>query len=328
MINLFRKHRLSFINIIFWVWLLYVLAALIFWFISLEMQNQTMYEFRLLQISKEDPEFVEKILMLEDARDRKSFQYKGEGIVSFFLIIFGALFLYRHTRKQFRFAQQQQNFMMAITHELKTPIAVSQLNLETLQKRKLSEEMQQKLINNTLIETSRLHTLTNNILLSSQLESGSYVVQLESLDISKVVLEVVKDFRRRFPTRDIVHVVEENLFIKGEQLLLSLLVSNLMDNAIKYSPVNSSISVQLNQSDGYTLLTITDEGNGIADKEKNKIFNKFYRVGDEAVRKTKGTGLGLYLCKKIVKDLNGTISIEDNFPRGTVFIINFPLLKK
>ena len=146
--------------------------------------------------------------------------------------------------------------------------------------------------------------------------------------MSKVVLEVVKDFRRRFPARDIIHVVEENLFIKGEQLLLSLLVSNLLDNAVKYSPVDSSISLQLNQSHGYAKLTVTDEGNGISDKEKNKIFNKFYRVGDEAVRKTKGTGLGLYLCKKIVKDLNGTISIDDNSPKGTIFIINFPLLKK
>lgn len=327
MINLFRKHRLYFINVIFWIWLLYILAALVFWFISLEMQNQMMYEFRLLEISKEDPQYVDKILALEDARNRKSFQYKGEGIVSFFLIVLGAFFLYHHTRKQFRFAQQQQNFMMAITHELKTPIAVSQLNLETLQKRKLPDEMQQKLINNTLLETSRLHTLTNNILLSSQLESGNYIVQLESLDISKVVLDVIKDFRRRFATRDIIHVVEENLFIKGEQVLLNLLISNLLDNAVKYSPADSSIVLHLNRSGAYARLSVADEGNGITDEEKNKIFNKFYRVGDETVRKTKGTGLGLYLCKKIVKDLNGSIALEDNIPKGTIFIINFPLLK-
>lgn len=328
MINLFRKHRLGFISLIFWIWLLYIVAALVWWFISLEMQNEMMFEFRLLELSKEDPKYVDKVLRLENARERKSFQYIGEGVVSLGLILFGAFFLYHHTRKQFRFAQQQQNFMMAITHELKTPIAVSQLNLETLQKRKLPEEMQQKLIANTLLETSRLHSLTNNILFSAQLESGNYNIQPEAVNISNVLLEVLKDFRRRFTTRDIIHFVEENIFVNGEELSLNLLISNLLDNAVKYSPANSSITVHLKSHADKVMLSIADEGNGISEEEKNKIFNKFYRIGNESVRTTKGTGLGLYLCKKIVKDLNGNITLADNSPKGTVFIINFPLLKK
>lgn len=328
MINIFSKHRLAFINVIFWIWLLYIVAALVWWFISLEMQNEMMFEFRMLELSKEDPRYVEKVFLLEDARGRKSFQYIGEGVVSLGLILFGAFFLYYHTRKQFRFTQQQQNFMMAITHELKTPIAVSQLNLETLQKRKLPEEMQQKLINNTLLETSRLHSLTNNILFSAQLESGNYNTHRDAVNISNVLLEVIKDFRRRFTTRDIIHFVEENVFVHGEQLSLNLLISNLLDNAVKYSPVDSSITINLKTYTDTITLSIADEGNGISEEEKNKIFNKFYRVGHESVRTAKGTGLGLYLCKKIVKDMHGSITLQNNTPKGTVFIINFPLLKK
>ncbi|MCU7693153.1 sensor histidine kinase [Haoranjiania flava] len=327
MFDVVKKHKLSILTAIYWTWMLYIVAALVWWFISLERQNHQMYQYRIEELIKDDPLYTDKVYALDDARRRKSFQYIGEGVVSLALIIIGAGYLYRATRKQFRFATQQQNFMMAITHELKTPIAVAQLNLETLQKRKLNEEMQQKLIANTLIETSRLNTLTNNVLFSSQLESGQYSVQYQPVDISKIVLEAVKDFRRRFIQRQIEHVVEENLFITGEHLLLQLVISNLIDNAIKYSPADSLISVRLKQKENCAVLSIADEGEGIREEEKNKIFNKFYRVGNEAVRKTKGTGLGLYLCKKIVKDFGGNIRIEDNKPKGSFFIINFPLIK-
>lgn len=327
MFDVVKKHKLTILAVIYWTWMSYIFAALVWWFISLEKQNHQMYQFRIEELVKDDPLYEDKIYALDDAKRRKSIQYIGEGVVSLALIIFGAGYLYRATRKQFRFAMQQQNFMMAITHELKTPIAVAQLNLETLQKRKLGEDMQQKLLANTLLEISRLNALTNNVLFSSQLESGQYNVQYQTVDFSKIVLEAVKDFRRRYVQRDIEHVVAENLFITGEHLLLQLLVSNLLDNAIKYSPNDSPISVRLVNKETNAALSIADAGDGIAEEEKGKIFNKFYRVGNESVRKTKGTGLGLYLCKKIVKDFGGAIRIDSNQPKGSVFIINFPLVK-
>ncbi|WP_457848411.1 histidine kinase dimerization/phospho-acceptor domain-containing protein, partial [Staphylococcus aureus] len=94
----------------------------------------------------------QKILAIEEAKKRKTAQYVGEGVTFLALIIIGAVFVFRATRRQLKLSQQQQNFMMAVTHELKTPIAITQLNLETLQKRKLEEDKQQKLISNTLQE--------------------------------------------------------------------------------------------------------------------------------------------------------------------------------
>ena len=112
---------------------------------------------------------------IDNDSKRNTEKYIAEGVTFLILIFVGAFFVYRSVRKQFRVQLQQQNFMMAITHELKTPISVAMLNLETLQKYQLDAEKQKKLIRMTLQETSRLDTLINNILVSSQLEGGGYV---------------------------------------------------------------------------------------------------------------------------------------------------------
>ena len=109
-------------------------------------------------------------IRLLDEHKRNKTKYLGEGSIFFLLILVGAAFVYRSVRRQFKMQQQQQNFMMAVTHELKTPISVARLNLETLLKYTLDPEKQKKLIRMTLEETARLNFLTNNILIASQLE--------------------------------------------------------------------------------------------------------------------------------------------------------------
>ena len=98
-----------------------------------------------------------------------------------------------------------------------------------------------------------------------------------------------------------------------------------MDNAHKYSTITSPISVLLTSHDNYIQLTIKDEGVGIPIGERGKIFEKFYRIGDESTRTTKGTGLGLYLCKKISEFHHATIFVHANTPNGSIFNINFPI---
>ena len=106
-------------------------------------------------------------------------------------------------------------------------------------------------------------------------------------------------------------------------LLLQLMVSNLIENAIKYSPKEKPITCKLTKSGSDVILNIIDEGIGIADAEKTKIFEKFYRTGNESTRKTQGTGLGLYLCSKIAADHNADISVTNNIPAGSNFAIHF-----
>ena len=101
-----------------------------------------------------------------------------------------------------------------------------------------------------------------------------------------------------------------------------MLLNNLLDNALKYSDKETDVKVELKKINGKVVLKIIDKGEGIADEEKKRIFQKFYRVGSETTRKTKGTGLGLYLCKRIVHDHKGTITVHDNVPKGSIFIVS------
>ena len=321
MIRRLRKQRLALITFVYWFLLIYIIAALVWWFISLENQNTLMFEYRIVELDKDDPSYTQKLWQLSDERHRKTMQYIGEGSTFLLLILVGAVFVYRATKKQIRLSQQQQNFMMAVTHELKTPIAVTRLNLETLQKRKLDELQQSKLIVHALEETNRLNVLTNNILVAAQLESGNYVISRQPIDISELVTSCVDDFAARFPKRVIHTQIGEKIFTEGETMLLQMLVNNLIDNALKYSGQLKPVGVILKKDGRKVLLQVLDMGEGIADNEKKKIFEKFYRSGNESVRVAKGTGLGLYLCKRIVKDHKGEIKVQDNIPNGTIFTV-------
>ena len=153
------RKRLRRTTIIYWTLLLYIIAALVWWFISLEKQNQQIAKQRYINLSSQTDSLTtlrlaEKLDTINDETNRNTGKYIAEGITFLILILIGAAFVYRSVRRQFRLQQQQQNFMMAVTHELKTPIAVARLNLETLQKYNLDPEKQKKLIRTTLDETT------------------------------------------------------------------------------------------------------------------------------------------------------------------------------
>jgi signal transduction histidine kinase len=153
MISAYKKRRLAFITVVYWFLLLFIMAAWVWWFISLQNQNNQMRMYKLLQLNKDDVAYDQSLDLINEEHKRKTTQWISEGITFVIVTLIGAVFVYRSVRKQFLLGKQQQNFMMAVTHELKTPIAVINLSLETLQKRKLDEEKQQRLISTTLQET-------------------------------------------------------------------------------------------------------------------------------------------------------------------------------
>lgn len=317
----FKIKKLRTIYILYWFLLTYIIAALIWWFIALSQQNKMMTDYKLSELNTAQPDYQKQLAKINDEKHRNTGQYIGEGVTFFLLIIVGAVFVFRAVRRQFRQSQQQQNFMMAITHELKTPIAITKLNLETLQKHKLAESQQQQLISNTLQEAGRMNTLCNNLLLASQIEAGDYKLTLEKIDIGELISESVNDFKMRFPKRIINWETLPNIYLSGDRLLLQMAVNNLIDNAIKYSGKEKKIEVQLKNENDEMKFLIKDEGKGIPDKEKDKIFTKFYRVGNLHTKEAKGTGLGLYLSKKIIEQHNGSIIVTDNQPQGSIFEI-------
>jgi len=312
--------KIQLIYIIYWCLLAYTVAALVFWFISLNNQNRRMTSYKMQDL-KGSGDFKIKYSKIQEEKRRKTAQYIGEGITFFLVILAGAIFIFRSVRRQLKQSIQQQNFMIAITHELKTPIAVAQLNLETLQKRKLDEAQQQRLIHNTLQETVRLNTLCNNMLLSSQIEAGGYKLITEELNLSELVENCAQEFVIRFPYKQVIQKIQRDVYVIGDKLLLQMAVNNLVDNAIKYSPKSSPVIIGIEEKEDI-LLTITDEGTGIMDEDKKKVFEKFYRAGNVATKSAKGTGLGLYLTFKIIKAHHGNITISDHFPYGSVFTIH------
>ncbi|HTE07340.1 MAG TPA: ATP-binding protein [Flavitalea sp.] len=317
-----KKQRLRIITIVYWLLLVYIVAALVWWFIELENQNRQMANYKLSELRLDDPGFNQKMEVVESARARKTTQYISEGSTFLALIIIVAVFMYRAIRRQFTLQIQQENFMMAVTHELKTPIAIAKLNLETLQKHQLDEEKRHKLLNMTVQEINRLNSLATNILVSAQLEAGSTFAK-EELNFSDLVKRSATDYMHRYPERRWTIDVEDEVEVKGDALLLEILVNNLLENSVKYSETGTPITCSLKKEAQVIILQVRDVGPGIPAGEKRKIFRKFYRLGNEEVRSTKGTGLGLYLCKKIAADHHAVIRIEDNHPQGSVFVIKF-----
>jgi signal transduction histidine kinase len=314
--------RLHIIFIIYWFLLAYIIAALVWWYIALMQQNEILADYKLLQ-QKDTTSKQQEINMVYEEKKRKTAQYTGEGATFLLLIIAGAIFIYRVVKKQFKQARQQQNFMMAITHELKTPIAVTKLNLETLQKHKLSTKLHERLITNTLQEANRLNDLCNNMLLAGQIEAKGYQVTNEEINLTSLVSECVHDFIIRYPQRNIKADLEPDIYLTGDRLLLQIAINNLIDNAVKYSLRDTSVWIELKKGISIISLLVKDEGKGIPDQEKERVFNKFYRLGNKHTREAKGTGLGLYLTKRIIQQHNGTIIVTDNQPYGSNFVINF-----
>ena len=323
--SFYRTNRLRIIILVYWVLLAYIIAALVWWFIALNRQNVQMASYEISQLKIGNPDNSRLLQEIVDIKKRKTAQYIGEGVIFLLLILSGAVFIYRAVRRQFKSGQDQQNFMMAITHELKTPIAITKLNLETLLKRKLEDSQQQRLIQNTIQEANRLNALCNNMLLASQLEAGGHSVTKEEVDLSELTLSCVSDFKIRYPQRLFKEEIAAEVYVMGDSVLLQMAINNLIDNALKYSPKESAITIVLRPQQKQVSLMIIDEGKGIDLMEKKKIFEKFYRIGNKATKEAKGTGLGLYLTRKIALQHGASIFVVDNTPTGSNFTILFTM---
>lgn len=321
--KLFKIKRLRTIFILYWFLLAYIIAALIWWFIALNRQNNNMAAFRMETIKEfpplsRDQDYLRKI---QQEKKRKTAQFIGEGGTFLLLIMAGAFFVYRGLRRQFIQSRQHQDFIMAITHELKTPIAVTKLNLETLQKHNLADDKKQKLLENTIQEANRLNALCNNMLLASQMEAGRYHLTQERINLSELAEGCVKDYASRFPHRIIIEDIQPDLFILADMLMMEMAFNNILDNAFKYSEKNTIVKVCVKLEDEIVKISIADEGKGIAEEEKKNIFMKFYRGDSLLAKKAKGTGIGLYLAKNIVEQHMGDITVTNNVPRGSIFEI-------
>ena len=162
------------------------------------------------------------------------------------------------------------------------------------------------------------------MLFASQLEGRQYKATREQFDLSELMEDAVADYAGRYPRR-FEEEIATGCKITGDKVMLHMAVNNLLENAVKYTPADKDVLVRLTTSQQSAIIQVIDQGIGIPDAEKKNIFDKFYRVGNEESRKSRGTGLGLYLTNKIVLQHKGRITIKDNTPSGSIFEICLPL---
>ncbi|MFZ9687573.1 MAG: sensor histidine kinase [Chitinophagaceae bacterium] len=322
--KLLDKIPLKFAEYAFWILVVYILAALAWWYIELDQQNDLMLQYKMETLQNSGLLNKKALSEIQDEHQRNAKQYIGEGLTFFGFIVLGGILLYIAVRRQIRYHLQQKNFMMAVTHELKTPIAVTKLSLETLKRHQLDEEKKTKLIHQAINETERLDTLCNNILLSSQLDAGGYQLSKDLFNVSALLTNAVDAFKIRYPGRKFLLEKAGDLHCVGDEFLIRLVINNIIDNAIKYTKADSDIAFECFEDNDSIEIHVKDQGEGIPSALKSKIFERFYRLEDERTRKSKGTGLGLYLSTKIINDHGGAIEVRDNLPKGSIFVIQLP----
>jgi signal transduction histidine kinase len=310
--------------------LTYIIAIIIFWGISLQKQSTQIHELQLATLrsqvdSTQNPTLYAKRLdEVKHSRSARTAQYIGEGATFLIVILIGAVVVYTSFVRRIRLSRQQNNFMLAVTHELKSPIAAIKLNLQTLEKHQLNEDKKKQLLDRSIKESNRLNDLCNNMLFASQMEGGMYKFAREPFDLSELAENAIEEYAIRYP-RKFEQDIVQGCKITGDKVMLQMAINNLLENAIKYTPEDKPIALTLDVKDKNATLCVKDQGTGIPDNEKKKIFNKFYRVGNEESRKSKGTGLGLYLTNKIVLQHKGRITVHNNTPTGSVFEICLPV---
>lgn len=321
--------RYTSFNIIYVLLLLYAIAALLFWGLSLQRQSRTIYQIERADLPhqidsvRQPALYKQKLGELTVRMHKRRSQYIGEGSTLLVILLVGAAVVYTSLQRHVRLQRQQANFMLAVTHELKSPIAGVKLSIQTLQRHKLSEEQRTQLLSRCIQEADRLSELCNNMLVTSQIEGRQYKSANERLSLTELARESAATYGARYPGR-INSRLEEGCLVQGDLLLLQMALHNLLENAVKYTPADARVTLSVFYRQGKAIAEVADEGAGIPDNEKKKIFHKFYRVGDEDTRRTKGTGLGLYLTRRIVRQHKGRITVRNNEPRGTIFQICLP----
>jgi len=248
----------------------------------------------------------------------------GETAVFLFIFFVGAYYLQKAIDQERKLHHRQKNFLLSVTHELKSPLASIKLYLQTILKRELDPAQQKSFLTNSLKDIERLDDLVENMLLATKIESNLYTFPKESFNFSELVNSVAGRLQVHTCSSQIIKLsVQQGIMLKGDKFALTSVVTNLIENAVKYSPACAEVNVSLRRSDGQIQFIVADSGIGINDQEKSRIFEKFYRVGSEDTRKTKGIGLGLFIVKQVLDKHQASIKVKNNQPSGTIFEVTF-----
>ena len=262
------------------------------------------------ELKKEPAEIAKRITMIF-----------GEGLVFFGILIFGLSKIRSSIIKELRLSERQNNFLLSVTHELKTPLAANKLYLQTILKRKLDEQSKTDLLQKAVQENERLELMIDNILNASRIENKALQPMKEEKNLSEIMNSVVDRFHRRNQKEFISCEIESGIVVPVDVFFIETILNNLIENAIKYGTIEKGISVYLFRKNHDILFGVKDQGPGISKELRKQIFYKFFRAGNEETRMKKGSGLGLFIVSELVRMHDAKIIYKENSPSGANFEI-------
>jgi signal transduction histidine kinase len=250
----------------------------------------------------------------------------SEGTFFAILLLVLVALLWRTLRREAELERQHRNFLSAITHELKSPLASMRLALETVLSGRADEASGRRFLNNALQDAERLQDLVQKVLETTRYGHGAHTLRQREASLSQLVARAADAVRVRVESAggEITSEIEPLVCAVIDEEALAIAVSNLLENAVKYGGRKPRVRVRLAAEHGRAVLEVSDTGDGIPAEEVPFVFDMFYRAGDELSRTSQGTGLGLYLVRQIVHAHRGTVRIASTGPEGTTFRVELP----
>ncbi len=224
--------------------------------------------------------------------------------------------------------QLRANLLRTISHDLRTPLTTISGNADNLlcNEDSFDEETKKQIYSDIYNDSMWLTDLVENLLYATRIEEGRMTLRTSTELLSEIVEESMQHLKRKAAARPIIVVCEDDLLlVRADAKLIVQVITNIVDNALKYTPAGSVITLTAGKANGMAEVQIADTGRGIPNEEKQKIFDKFYCGKNKIADNRRSLGLGLYLCKAIVEAHGGTIHVTDNLPKGAVFSFTLPL---
>ena len=243
----------------------------------------------------------------------------------------GVVYAFRNVTEERALDELKGEFVATISHELRTPLAAIYGSAQTLRRDdlELDEETSGRLLVVITTESERLTRIASEILLANSLDSGRLVLDSREVDVYALVGEVVEEMRAIFADRDGLRIdlpsANGQPAVVADPDRLRQVLINLIDNAVKYSPEGGRVAVEIEPLPHSVRVAIRDEGIGIPRAEQQRIFGKFYRVDPQLSRGVGGTGLGLYICRELVRRMQGRVWVASNEGEGSTFYVDLPL---
>lgn len=255
----------------------------------------------------------------------RMFAFEGPFFVLVVLAMLGLI--YQSLRQERQLKKQQQNFLSAVTHEFKTPLATLRLLVETHQMRELNQDKRTEYLTRMASELDRIERTSNQVLAAARLEEQESPPVLAPTDLRDATETIVRRMRPGTEPQGVRLQLElgaEPAPVSLDQDAFALVLGNLLDNAVKYAGSDARIHVRSEQDGNLIRLHVDDDGPGVAERERARVFERFYRSQDESVRSAPGTGLGLHLASKTIESMNGWLSAGVSPEGGARFTVTLP----